>query len=214
MKCPGVHDLVRLAPPALLKLATEADEEGMDWVEESLNLAPWAVVRRARPSSSQRVSVGVRGAQRNQRWAAEVDMDDIMETIPVDATLAYPVRRSHLPAFQALTELRTTMPPLPWGPGGSVGFELTTGLESAHSGSDVDLIVYATQPLVEETILHLGDITRQAMESSGVHIDILVETPSGAVAFAELARTVGLPSIPTLMLRTSEGPALVHNPWS
>lgn len=209
---PQVHDLVRLTSSAIEELSAEAAEES--WVASSLSQVPWAVVRRARPSAPSRIPIGVRGPERSQRWAAEVCESDICDIVTPAQARNFPATRSQLGAFRALQALVDAPISLPWGVGGSLGFETVTGAKAAKESSDVDLIVYADAPVTDKDLRELEMTTGSIQKFSGTRIDILVETPTGAVAFAELTRAIGLQPKPTVMLRTPDGPELAKYPWS
>jgi phosphoribosyl-dephospho-CoA transferase len=59
------HDLLEI--DANVFIAGNASAPG--WVEEALQKTPFVVVRRGR-TTDQEILIGVRGAERNQRWAA------------------------------------------------------------------------------------------------------------------------------------------------
>lgn len=211
---PWVHDLVELRPQTASGLSEQALQEGYPWVAETLTGTPWAVVRRVRATHSGRIAVGVRGMKRNQRWGAEIEVVDAVRLITPDEACRLSARRPQLAAFKALAALSNIGLPKPWGPGGSVGFELVTGTSSVHETSDLDVVVYADAPLDDATVAAIDAAASTATENSGTAIDVLVETPSGGVALVELVRAIGLVSAPAVMLRTPEGPQLVDDPWS
>lgn len=80
-----VHDLVRLGSQAVERLIREAMDAPESWVAESLNLAPWAVVRRAQPDNPNQVAIGIQGAERSQRWAAEAEIQDFTDIVTAKA---------------------------------------------------------------------------------------------------------------------------------
>lgn len=211
---PQVHDLVRLTPSAIEGLSADAEAAEESWVASSLSQAPWAVVRRIRPSAHGRVPIGVRGPERRQRWAAEISESAISDAVTPLQARNLLATRSRLGAFRALQALIDAPIRVPWGVGGSLGFEIATGTKAVKESSDVDLIVYADTPVTDAELRELEMTAESVQELSGTRIDILVETPVGAVAFAELARAVGLLPKPTVMLRTPDGPELAKYPWS
>jgi phosphoribosyl-dephospho-CoA transferase len=89
-----------------------------------------------------------------------------------------------------------------------VGFELASGVPTATTSSDLDLLVRAPQPLSWETAEAL--LTHLAKAS--VRIDAQIETPSGAIALAEYVQR-GPDGQTRMLLRTTDGPRLVCNPW-
>ncbi len=134
------HDLLRLNAGAKL-IGAQAPA----WVAEALAIAPFVVVRREE-QRGHRIPVGVRGATRAHRHAATVSSDDVAAIISPEAlALAAAWRtcaRRELPAFAALDPIAAAALELGlvWGPGGSAGFELASGMPVVHEQSDVDVI--------------------------------------------------------------------------
>ncbi|BBY62113.1 malonate decarboxylase holo-ACP synthase [Mycolicibacterium helvum] len=195
MAMPGPHDLLRLSTAVP---ATGAPE----WIAETLRAAPWVVVRRGIAPNGL-IPVGVRGINRSERYATEVYPGVICEMVaPED--LAHVAVSDELPALSTLKNVRCLLADadLPWGPTGSVGFALATGLATATPDSDLDLLVRAPQGVTEAlpALVQLHDQFR----SLAARVDCQVETPSGAVALAEL---VGRQ--PDIMVRTARGPCLM-----
>jgi phosphoribosyl-dephospho-CoA transferase len=163
-----------------------------DWVVESLRRTPWVVVRRARAPAG-RIAVGVRGPTRTQRHPLIIDPDDVMERVaPQQLTDVVP--RRDLPAFRTLDVVRRAVGPtgLEWGPTGSVGFELATGHPCVRAGSDLDIAVFVDRLGAASGITPLPGV------------DCAIETPSGAVALAELVH-----GAEQVLLKTADGPRLV-----
>jgi phosphoribosyl-dephospho-CoA transferase len=206
---PAVHALLRVTN--LDALVWEAPRA--HWALAALQLAPWTVVRRAAPRLGL-WPVGVRGGQRHQRSAAWLPHRAIQECITPQMLVAKPDWRQRpsataTPAVAVLGEVAAILSAHGfagrWGPSGSVGFELASGVPSTTAGSDLDLVLSADEPLArtDATRLH-ADLSRLA-----VRIDLLLETPHGAVALAEYATGAGV-----TLLRSAHGRRLVHDPWS
>jgi phosphoribosyl-dephospho-CoA transferase len=187
------------------------------WAGASLQLAPWVVVRRLahRPSE---LPVGIRGVLRRQRaaaWLADRAVKDCITPQQLAcqrawhrATGRHPGRRAH-PAFQVLDEVAEILAALGfsgrWGPGGSVGFELASGLSCTTPDSDLDLVLQAEEPIARASAATLhADLSKLP-----VRVDLLLETPHGAVALSEY---VG--SSEVTLLRCADGPRLVRDPWT
>jgi phosphoribosyl-dephospho-CoA transferase len=183
-----------------------------DWAACALERAPWVVVRRER-SGSARIPVGVRGSLRAQRWAAWLDPQAVCERVrPTElvrarAWVAHP--RRFLPAFAVLDALTAILeqvaPGLPWGPSGSVGFELASGSPSAHAASDLDVILESDAALAPPTATRLA----AALAELPVRVDVLLETPGGALALEEYVRGRA-----PYLLRTPDGARRVADPWT
>ena len=202
----AVHDLLRLRNGAALL----TDDPQPEWVSEALRRAPFVVVRRA-PIEQSSIPVGIRGTARNQRFAAYVAWDNVTEYIPPERLAAKDVWRKNsrlesMPALRSLAfvdELFRSLS-LDWGPGGSAGFELATGLAVVTETSDLDVIVRAPDPLPIDIA---RDIVEQLKKASA-RVDVLLETPAGAVSLEEYAR-----GGKQVLLRTVTGPRLVSDPW-
>src|ERR1700683_2538418 len=152
-----VHDLLQIDAHALIADSVSRPQ----WVTETLICCPWVVVRRGQAPAGQ-ISVGVRGAARSERRAGCCS-ETLIKKIVRPAELLVPSRTSahfrRAPALQALQEVieRWQGLSLPWGPTGSVGFELATGRPVTTEGSDLDLVVYTTDRLDTERALFLWD---------------------------------------------------------
>jgi phosphoribosyl-dephospho-CoA transferase len=193
---PRPHDLLRL--PGRQVLPGDAPP----WVSRVLGAAPWVVVRRAAAPTGL-IAVGVRGASRSERYATEVALDDVCEVVEPEDVAHMPPRRD-LAVMSILQAVRSLLDDtgLRWGPTGSVGFELATGIPTATTESDLDLLVRVTRGSAE--VLRCLAALHREFGSLAVRVDCQVETPAGAVALAELVRG---PS--DVMVRTAEGPRLV-----
>jgi phosphoribosyl-dephospho-CoA transferase len=129
-----------------------------------------------------------------RRWICEVvEPEDLAHSLPrADRELA---------VMGALRTVRGILDDtgVPWGPTGSVGFELATGIPAATTESDLDLLVRVSGG----SISVLAALHRE-FRALVVRIDCQIETPFGAVALAELAGEQS-----DVMVRTAAGPRLV-----
>ena len=173
------------------------------------NQRPWVVVRRGRISDGL-IPVGVRGSQRHERCAGFTELNEVSETRRPDQLrllLAEDSRRA-LQAFRTLSYLESNLVGLDmnWGPGGSVGYELASGIPAVRSGSDLDFILFAPKKL-EITEAH--DLWRMICSAPG-KVDALVETPCCGFSLQEFVTA----SHRKILLRTSDGRILGSNPWN
>ncbi len=205
----ATHDLIRLREPIALSVGAPVPA----WVAPALNRAPWVVVRRGHVRDGM-VPVGVRGLARQQRFATVLAVAEIVDRLsPEELTHSrYAIDRKREDAAPALAALARVAPLLlsrghRWGPGGSVGFEIATGVAMATSASDLDLILWQHHRLgLEETI----DLRAALAEAAApAQIDVLLETPSGGVSLADLAATPA-----RVLVRTPDGPRLRDDPWA
>jgi phosphoribosyl-dephospho-CoA transferase len=199
------HDMLRLAGGAGLRY------EGVvpAWVPAALARAPWVVVRRARTPDGL-IPVGVRGRTRGERFAALLAVDAVTERVsPEDLAAARSWR--HMPRARSVRSLRALDAVderfasfgLVWGPTGSVGFELATGVAAASAASDLDVVVRAP----ESWPLERAREVVEALTPLPARVDAQLDMPAGAVTLAEYARGGHV------LVRTPDGPRLTRDPW-
>jgi phosphoribosyl-dephospho-CoA transferase len=200
------HDLLEVDPERFLSLQTSVPE----WAVKMLQRVPFLVVRRGF-ASEQTIPIGVRGTERNQRWAAFCN-PDLVKSITIPPQLlersAPMIRADCVPAFGSLSLLKDRWSGFdcPWGPGGSVGFELATGSHVATRESDLDIVIYADEPITTDEAKSL------CASASGlpVAVDIRVETHAYGFSLKEYASQGPAP----ILLRTPHGVRLGSVSWS
>jgi phosphoribosyl-dephospho-CoA transferase len=202
------HDLIRLREP----IALTVDGSVPAWVERALRRTPWVVVRRGYVLDGM-IPVGVRGLVRPERFAAVLAVAEIAERLsPEELTDSrYLVDRKRKDAAPALAGLARVAPILAsrghrWGPGGSVGFEIATGVATATSSSDLDLILRQERKLGLAEAIDLRAVLAEA--AAPARVDVLLETPRGGVSLADLA---AMPA--RVLVRTPDGARLAADPW-
>ena len=202
------HDLIRLREPIALTVNAPVPA----WVEPALRRAPWVVVRRGHVRDGM-IPVGVRGPARPQRFAALLAVGEIADRLsPEDLTDSlYAIERARRDASPALAALARVAPILArrghrWGPGGSVGFEIATGVLTATSSSDLDLILRQDRRLEPGKAIELRAALAEA--AAPARIDVLLETPCGGVSLTDLAAMPG-----QVLVRTPDGARLSDDPW-
>ncbi|MDQ0245512.1 phosphoribosyl-dephospho-CoA transferase [Bacillus fengqiuensis] len=200
------HDLLRLNNLSSL-ITTHPEPE---WVHEALTLAPFAVVRRA-PIEKGEIPVGIRGSSRSERFAAFILKESIIERITPENLVEQKAwkqspRQHEVHALGCLDRVDEILQfyELPWGPGGSVGFELASGIATVTAASDLDIVVRPPSFLSIEK----AEGILQEFRALSVRIDAQVETPNGAISLIEYARGES-----QVLLRTMDGPRLVKDPW-
>lgn len=205
------HDLLRLH-----RLPVFDGEP--EWVRAAFERAPVAVVRRALAADGF-VAIGVRGAERSQRygtWARLADIESAVLPEALAGRAPLTDARAALPAFNALAGLQQDSEgPLShfvWGPTGSAGFELATRVPTVNASSDLDLLIRAPAALERDharTLLRQLQIHAAHAGCAGIRVDAQLETPSGGVALAEWAANK-----PRVMVRHASGPRLIDDPWA
>jgi phosphoribosyl-dephospho-CoA transferase len=180
------------------------------WVEGSLRRSPFVVVRRGRVTD-QEIPVGVRGPERNQRWTTFCHPKFVKSILTPPQLLrrAVPTSRANaIPALGALNVFKDRWRGLerPWGPGGSVGFELATGNLVTTPRSDLDIVIYADRRMAAWEAKSFYALT---IELPAV-ADIRVETPLCGFSLTEYAQAAST----AILLRTPVGHLLGNDPWS
>ena len=175
------------------------------WVIESVLAGQPVVVRRALSAAGQ-VAVGVRGRQREQRYAASMAIASITRRVSPEALCHVDIDRD-LPVLQALAQLRPMLEGCGrvWGVSGSAGFELASGFAALHEGSDLDLILRTPQPLSRAESRALVAILDRAI----CVVDMQLQTPFGAVALREWAGSSN-----RVLLKSASQACLVLDPWN
>jgi phosphoribosyl-dephospho-CoA transferase len=208
-----VHDLLQISGLAdLVYVGWDLPEKRCPlWVERSLERAPFVVVRRANLFDGM-IPVGVRGSFRQQRSAAYLAPKSIRNRITPEQLAANRgrlanARTEKIPGLKVLAgiEERLANLPLAYGPTGSIGFERASGLPTATSTSDLDLLIRAPERLPMQLAQELITV----FSGSPCRVDAQLETPRGAISLAEYAR-----GKTPLLLRQNGGPVLVDDPWS
>ena len=178
---------------------------------EWLAVAP-VVVRRATLADTSQVPVGLRGATRSERCAAQVPHARVMRVVTPElvarrATSSNLMREPALPCLQTLARLGPALDALSlaWGVTGSVGFSLASGFDVLRADSDLDLLVRAPWASDAEALRAIAGLLLGCQAC----VDVQVETPFGAFALQEWMRTGG-----PVLLKTNRGPVLTDNAWS
>jgi phosphoribosyl-dephospho-CoA transferase len=158
------------------------------------------------------IPVGVRGTTRSERCAGVVPRHAVVQVISPESLVAsrvwrHAARLNQIPAFAYLDSLLETWKSyeITWGPTGSIGFELATGIPVARPESDLDLRIMAKERLTREMAQNL----LAALPSAEMRLDVQLETPRGAISLAEYVS-----QSETMLLRTNQGPFLIKDPWA
>ncbi|MCO6056209.1 malonate decarboxylase holo-ACP synthase [Pseudomonas sp. MOB-449] len=173
------------------------------WARQALAAGHPVVVRRALCEHGL-VAVGIRGSRRDQRLAAFMSIHSIQRVLSPEQLR--PRAAADFPALRALEAVAPILGAtgLPWGPTGSVGFQLATGMAVLHEASDLDLILRTSDVFDRQHARAL----LAALADAPCRIDLQLETPNGAVALREWAGEVR-----RVLLKSAEGARLVDNPW-
>lgn len=176
-----------------------------DWARQVLVDGQPVVVRRALLAAAQ-LPIGIRGLSRDQRYASVMPASAVLRSVsPEQLVVRLPV--ATLPALRALALLKPHLDDLglAWGVTGSVGYQLATGIETAHANSDLDLLLRTPLALCRR---RAGELQRRLDEAS-CRVDMQLETPSGGVALREWAG-----ESTRVLVKCVTGARLIENPWS
>jgi phosphoribosyl-dephospho-CoA transferase len=204
------HYLVKIDTAAISFGNSSFDVSVPASVRRELEETNFVVVRRGVITENW-VPIGIRGPQRFQRWAAWYPRYAIQEIVkPMDLlTRVNTVNdRNVTPARRALQSLMNAWQSLtyPWGPAGSLGFEVATGKQTTTVQSDLDVVIYADNPLSRRDAQRL----LTSANDLEVSVDIRIETPMCGFSLTEYATS----PTRTILLRTVAGPILAHDPWN
>ena len=198
---PRPHDLLRLADPVYV-----VPWDAPPWVTTALCESPWVVVRRGMAAEGW-VAVGVRGKARAHRFAMDVPDTMVTEVLaPEDLSMRIEALEPTLPAGRALRAASALLDrtAVPWGPTGSVGFELASNVRTVTAGSDLDLLLRPGRLPTRAWLKHL----HVALRRLPARVDCQIETADGAVALGEV-----ISAAREVLVRTPTGPRLIPAPW-
>jgi phosphoribosyl-dephospho-CoA transferase len=186
------HDLLRVEP------ASSLFRDAPGWVRAALRTAPWVVIRRGRCGPG-RIPVGIRGLERRQRFPTEVSTATVIETLSPPELLGRANALPDLPAAVALHRATEVFAPteLRWGPGGSVGFTLASGVCAITPESDLDLVLTAHRVPLPSL---LADV-QERLRGLPARVDVQLNLPIGGIAVDEL-----LSGTTQVLLHTADGP--------
>lgn len=200
------HDLLRIKP---CHLRSDRNPPPV-WVEDALNKIPVVVVRRTQVIHGF-IPVGVRGEERQQRYAGMVDAQHIIDHIKPEQLAEEKKWRQKgrfskelVDTLELVDQICATYQ-LCWGPTGSVGFELATDEPVVSPTSDLDCLIRSLTYLPRQR----GQEILQKLEATSVKLDIQLEIPAGTLSLAEYVEGGKQP----LLLRTVRGPKLIYEPW-
>jgi phosphoribosyl-dephospho-CoA transferase len=198
-----VHDLLWISKDAELWSSHQPA-----WVRDALKRSPVVVVRRAEAPPGF-IPVGIRGLGREQRHAAFLRKDDVLACRTPESLAAEQAWHEFSPALplplldvlKVVSEF-SKRKHLVWGPIGSVGYQLATGMPAANFASDLDLLVRCDD-LLSHTCLQ----TLHAIQRGHVRLDVILEGPQGAVALEEYLQN------PQVLIKTVRGPRIAAFTW-
>ncbi|PUA18650.1 malonate decarboxylase holo-ACP synthase [Glaciimonas sp. PCH181] len=205
---PRAHDLLWISGLDALV----AEQPFPAWVSaEWLERAP-VVIRRETVENVAWLPVGLRGKTRSERFKALLSAEAVTKHISPELlvrTEAWNIHSQYkiFPAVEALANMAAAMNALglDWGPTGSVGFALASGLPVLREDSDLDLVIRTNAPFCTPQC----ELLQSVCASSACRIDLQIDTGYGGFAFAEW-----ISGRKTVLLKTGIGPFLTADPWA
>ena len=185
-----------------------------DWAKDSLSKAKIVVVRRGLAKLGL-IPVGLRGSRRSQRLAGFL----VKKRVISRYSPAYFIKnkswqklapeRRKLPQFQALEKIYPILSESVWGIGGSLAYEMATGIATVQNNSkhksDLDIILVVKRKINIEQSRKLLTMLNQYQ----VHADVQVVKGQNGFALAEYAANHS----PKVLVKTTAGPVLTADPW-
>ncbi|MFZ4199268.1 malonate decarboxylase holo-ACP synthase [Lysinibacillus sp. NPDC056220] len=165
----NVHDILKFTDIHQLNDHTAIPA----WVTRSIESTSYGVVRRA-PIMNQLVPIGLRGNARHERFGTSINQQYILDiTTPCSLITRLDFFKNNR-FYSLLKEIRYKFDSykIKWGPTGSVGFELATGIQVTTTTSDLDLLICLE--VIDEKLLH--EISN-LLVSSHITIDAQIEIP-------------------------------------
>jgi phosphoribosyl-dephospho-CoA transferase len=170
------------------------------------------VVRRETVEGAALIPVGLRGRERSERVGAYLEPGAVLRQASPESLVREAAWRrmpglAHLPAAATLERVAPLLDAsgLSWGPIGSMGFALASGLQVLRPQSDLDILVRCDAPFTQEQARLLAGM----LDGHACRIDMQIDTHHGGFAFSEWVRTKG-----RVLLKTGHGPFLTSDPWN
>lgn len=202
-------------PHDLLTITLEKDEllSFPKWAQLKLTEFQTVIVTRQKPLSKDGVVVGVRGNQRNQRFAFEVDKQRIQKRVtPYEALEQFkfnqlPESRKDFPVFQALRNIQDKqLLSSNFGITGSAGYEIVTGDMMVKETSDLDLVLNVAHQISLNELKKLWENVNQF----SVHADVQLVNADRGFSLEEFVQQNGR----SVLIKSGSGPFISNDPWN
>lgn len=202
-------------PHDLLTITLEKDEllSFPKWAQLKLTEFQMVIITRQKPLSKDGVVVGVRGNQRNQRFAFEVDKQRIQKRVTPYETLEQfkfnqlPESRKDFPVFQALRNIQDKqLLSSNFGITGSAGYEIVTGDMMVKETSDLDLVLNVAHQISLNELKKLWENVNQF----SVHADVQLVNADRGFSLEEFVQQNGR----SVLIKSGSGPFISNNPWN
>ena len=202
-------------PHDLLTITLEKDELSSfpEWAQLKLTEFQTVIVTRQKPLSKNKIVVGVRGNQRNQRFAFEINKQRIQKRVtPYEALEQFkfnrlPESRKGFPVFQALRSIQGKhFLSADFGITGSAGYEIVTGDMMVKETSDLDLILKVDHRIPFDKLKKLWENLNQF----SVHADVQLVHADRGFSLEEFVQQNGK----QVLIKSGTGPFISNAPWN
>lgn len=202
-------------PHDLLTIFLEKDELSSfpEWAQLKLTKFQTVIVTRQKPLSKNGVVVGVRGNQRNQRVAFEINKQRIQKRVtPYEALEQFkfnqlPESRKDFPVFQALRNIQDKQfLSSNFGITGSAGYEIATGDMMVKETSDLDLVLKVDYQIPFDKLKKLWE----SLNQSSVHADVQLVNADRGFSLEEFVQQNGR----SVLIKSGLGPFISNDPWN
>ncbi len=198
------HDIVKVKEGVSLDTLSLPN-----WAYKSWQSSPYHVIRRA-PIRDKMIPIGIRGTTRGERYGCYIPITWVEKIISPQSLVAERAwhhwqRATSFPRmFDAIERMSHILMDIKWGIGGSIGYELTTGLPTITEQSDLDIILYPTRQFSTQT----GTLWQEEAQNCTIKVDIQVETSQGAFHLVEY-----LSGRDKILLKRVDGYILSNRIW-
>ena len=201
-------------PHDLLTITLEEDELSSfpKWAQLKLTEFQTVIVTRQKPLSKDGVVVGVRGNQRNQRFAFEVEKQRIQKQVtPYEALENFkfdclPESRQALPVFRALRSIQAEQfLSADFGITGSAGYEIVTGDMMVNETSDLDLVLKVDHQTPFDELKTLW----KNINRFSVHADVQLVNADRGFSLEEFVQQNGK----QVLIKAGTRPFISNDPW-
>ena len=202
-------------PHDLLTITLEKDELSSfpEWAQLKLTEFQTVIVTRQKPLSKNKIVVGVRGNQRNQRFAFEINKQRIQKRVtPYEALEQFkfnrlPESRKGFPVFQALRSIQGKhFLSADFGITGSAGYEIVTGDMMVKETSDLDLVLKVDHQISFDELKSLWENVNQF----SVHADVQLVRADRGFSLEEFVQQNGK----QVLIKSGTGPFISNDPWN
>ena len=202
-------------PHDLLTITLEKDELSSfpEWAQLKLTEFQTVIVTRQKPLSKNKIVVGVRGNQRNQRFAFEINKQRIQKRVtPYEALEQFkfnrlPESRKGFPVFQVLRSIQGKhFLSADFGITGSAGYEIVTGDMMVKETSDLDLILKVDHRIPFDKLKKLWENLNQF----SVHADVQLVHADRGFSLEEFVQQNGK----QVLIKSGTGPFISNAPWN